>query len=150
MRRRRELVDPGANMLARIQERGHICATIEAAYMQNPKTIICRHCKGTGQIKFSAVLALRKRAGLSQGAVARAIGTTQSNYSRIESGETSPLYQARKLADLFKVSTGVILGREPIPQPKPARPARAPAPARIAASKRRRAGVARKNRKATQ
>lgn len=113
----------------------------------NPKTTPCPHCKGTGQVKFVPVRVLRERAGMKRGEVAKAIGTTQSNYSRIDSGETSPLYQAGKLAQLFGVSSSVICGHEPIPPEKPARPIKAPPAKRLAASKRRRAAVARKNRK---
>lgn len=114
---------------------------------ENPRMVMCPRCLGGGKIPFSVVRALRERMGARQVDVIKATGIGQSNYSRIESGEVAPLYQVGKLAEFFGVSSGVIMGFEPIPAPKPVRPAKAPSAKRLAASKRRRAAIARKNQK---
>ena len=106
----------------------------------------CPHCKGTGKIKFSPVRALRMRAGLSQKEIAEKLGILQPTYSRLESGEGNTGLHATGLADLYGVSTDVILGRSPLPDPKSVRAIKAPPAARLEASKRRRAAVAKKNR----
>jgi transcriptional regulator with XRE-family HTH domain len=107
----------------------------------------CPHCQGTGKIKFSVLRALRLRAGLQGKDVAAKIGCTQSNYSRMERGEISPLYRAGALAQLYGVSTDVIFGNGPLPPAKQARPVKAPPAARLKASAARRDQVRAKNRK---
>lgn len=55
----------------------------------------------------------RKKRGYSQKDVAEAIGVTQSQYSRYESGTTNiPGDMLPKIADFLNVSVDVILGRE--------------------------------------
>ena len=61
---------------------------------------------------------IRKSKGLSQKDVADAIGVTQSQYSRYESGATNiPGDMLPKIADVLKVSVDAVLGREDQPDP---------------------------------
>lgn len=56
---------------------------------------------------------IRKSKGYNQKAVAEAIGVTQSQYSRYESGATNiPGDMLPKIADLFGVSVDALLGRD--------------------------------------
>ncbi len=56
---------------------------------------------------------LRERAGISQNRVAKYIGITQQQYSKIESGKR-PLkhYELSKIADYYNVSTDYLLGKK--------------------------------------
>jgi transcriptional regulator with XRE-family HTH domain len=56
----------------------------------------------------------RVRAGLTQVALAKAIGVSQPNYQRWESGASSiPEDKLRKLAEVLQVGTAALLGRHP-------------------------------------
>jgi HTH-type transcriptional regulator, repressor for puuD len=56
---------------------------------------------------------LREDAGLSQSALARAIGTSQSAISQIESGDRNPSYEMiRQIADALGLSPAYLLGAE--------------------------------------
>ena len=63
----------------------------------------------TGQIIEEA----RKKANMTQAELAEKIGTNKSYISRVETGKTEPsLKTIVKLAELYKVSTDMILGRK--------------------------------------
>ena len=63
---------------------------------------------------------VRKQRGFSQKEVAEAIGITQSQYSRYESGATNiPGDMLPKLADFFGVSMDALYGREEPSEPAP-------------------------------
>lgn len=56
---------------------------------------------------------LRKSRNLKQSDVAKAIFTSQQNYSRYENGQVEPDYEVlKKLSDYFEVSVDYILGKE--------------------------------------
>lgn len=56
---------------------------------------------------------LRKNRNLKQSDVAKAIFTSQQNYSRYENGNVEPDYEVlKKLASFFDVSIDYILGKE--------------------------------------
>lgn len=56
---------------------------------------------------------LRKSKNLKQSDVAKAIFTSQQNYSRYENGQVEPDYEVlKKLSDFFEVSVDYILGKE--------------------------------------
>lgn len=110
-----------------------------------PQTETCPRCAGTGKIACAPIRALRIRAGLGQGPVAKHLGIKQSAYSRLEAGQINPGIHAGKLADFYKVSADVVLGRAPMPAPKPARTRKDPPAGAIAAAKARRGQVKAKN-----
>lgn len=57
---------------------------------------------------------LRKNKNLKQSDVAKAIFTSQQNYSRYENGSVEPDYEIlKRLASFFGVSIDYILGKEP-------------------------------------
>jgi transcriptional regulator with XRE-family HTH domain len=56
---------------------------------------------------------IREQAGLTQSALARSIGTSQSAISQIEAGERNPSYEMlRQIADALGVSTPYLVGAE--------------------------------------
>ena len=56
---------------------------------------------------------IREDTGLSQSALARLVGTSQSGISQIEAGERNPTYaMIRQLADALRVTPGYLLGGE--------------------------------------
>ena len=58
------------------------------------------------------ILLLRQEKGITQAAVAEAIGVTLRQYYRFERGEQKPGFDnLRKLADFFDVSADYLLGR---------------------------------------
>ena len=62
---------------------------------------------------MNSIKILRKSKGYSQGDVANAIGVTQSQYSRYESGSTNiPGDMLAKIADFFSISVDQLIGRE--------------------------------------
>lgn len=69
---------------------------------------------------MNRVRELRKRAGMMQKEVAMAANVTRATVSEWENGRKNPTGDRLfKLAELFNVSTGVILGYEDIPNPVP-------------------------------
>lgn len=56
---------------------------------------------------------VREQAGLSQSALARDMGTSQSAVSQIEAGERNPSFETlRQIADALKVSVPYLVGAE--------------------------------------
>ena len=54
----------------------------------------------------------RKKAGLTQGAIATMLGITRPAYTQYETDKTQPsLETAAKIADIFKVSLDYLVGR---------------------------------------
>lgn len=100
----------------------------------------CPECGGTGKIKPNMLKVLREKHGLKQADVARSLGVGQPAYSAMESNWPKIGWKhSRTLREMFNVSLDQLAGRVPLDQ--------APNPKSIAASKRRRHAVARKNRK---
>ena len=56
--------------------------------------------------------ALRKERGMSQEAVADALGISRTGYNKYESGDIRPVRKLEELSALFGVSTDYILGQE--------------------------------------
>lgn len=57
------------------------------------------------------IATIREDAGLSQSALARAVGTSQSAISQIESGERNPSYtMIRQIAEALRVSPAYLVG----------------------------------------
>lgn len=95
----------------------------------------CPHCRGTGKVQDSILKTLR--AGRDQAVVAKALGMTQSGYSKLE--KRGCAYGMRwgmweKLERYFGVNRNQLLGREPLPAAKPARPRRLADPISLARS----------------
>lgn len=63
---------------------------------------------------------LRRRAGLGQKEIASIIGVSRPTVSEWETGRKTPTGdRLKRLAELFDVSTGVVLGYEEVPNPVP-------------------------------
>ncbi len=67
--------------------------------------------------KLAAVVAerlvkLRRLAGLTQETIAKAVGTTRSNYTYYEKGTCPPPHMLVRLAAVFNVSVDFLLARE--------------------------------------
>ena len=61
---------------------------------------------------WEKLLMLRQQKGVTQAAVAEAIGVTSRQYHRFERGNQKPGFDnLRKLADYFDVSADYLLGR---------------------------------------
>ena len=65
-------------------------------------------------MSFGARLAtIREDVGLSQSALARAVGTSQSAISQIEAGDRNPSYEMiRQIAGALRVSPAYLVGAE--------------------------------------
>lgn len=71
----------------------------------------CYNCFGENEM--NRLKELRKSKNLKQSDVAKAIFTSQQNYSRYENGQVEPDYEVlKKLSDFFEVSVDYILGKE--------------------------------------
>ena len=69
---------------------------------------------------MNAIKSLRLRAGMQQKEVALAVGVSRPTVSEWEHQKKDPTGERlKKLAKLFNVSTGVVLGMEPIPSGVP-------------------------------
>ena len=69
---------------------------------------------------YARIRDLREDAGLNQTEMGKAIGMSQTGYSKYETGENDvPTTILIKLADYHKVSVDYILGRTEIKEPYP-------------------------------
>ena len=106
--------------------------------------IPCPQCNGTGTLERNALEILRRRAKLTQAAIAAKLGIKQPAYNHLERARHIPWRHRAKLAEIYGVTREQLDGSAPL-DPKPARPKRAPPAGAIAKSRAHREAVKKQN-----